>query len=115
MDLRSEISPALENARKEKRIGTSLAAKVILEGPDETLDFLRSFGDHLKYYLITSGVEFGNAGEDALESERVPGFRIGVSVADGEKCQRCWNFTTDVDQATEYPGCCSRCVEHIQA
>ncbi len=115
MELRSEISPALENARKAKLIGTSLAAKVVLEGPGEVIDFLRGFGDNLKYYLITSGVEFGEAGESALESDRIPGFRIGVVSADGAKCQRCWNFTSDVDACPEYPGCCSRCVEHIRA
>ncbi len=87
---------------------------MVLEGPDEIIEFLRSFGDDLKYYLITSGVEFGAAGESALESERVPGFRIGVRVADGVKCLRCWNYTTDVDRSPRYPGCCERCVEHIK-
>jgi len=113
IDLRSEISPALENARQEKLIGTSLAAKVVLDGPDEEIEFLKSFGDDLKFYLLTSGVEFGDPGEGVLDSKTVPGFRVGVLAADGEKCQRCWNYTTDVDTEPSFPGCCKRCVGHI--
>ncbi len=114
MKLRSEISPALENARKEKMIGTSLGAKVILDGPEETLAFLKSFGDDLKFYLLTSGVEFDDPGDGALASETVPGFRVGVVPAEGEKCDRCWNYTTDVNREPAYPGCCARCVGHIR-
>jgi isoleucyl-tRNA synthetase len=34
---------------------------------------------------------------------------IGVSRAEGSKCERCWNFSPQVGSFLEHPTLCSRC------
>jgi isoleucyl-tRNA synthetase len=103
--VREEVLKALEQARAEERIGASLAAKVAIAAPAETLDLLRSFGPDLRFLFITSGVEL-----------RAPAETLAVEVlpADGAKCQRCWNFTTDVSSDPEWPGACARCAAAVR-
>ena len=103
--LRETVLKALEHARAEKRIGGALEAKVVLRAPDETLAFLASFGADLRFLFITSGVELeGTAPETQVE----------VRPADGVKCQRCWNFTTDVGGDPAWPGACARCAASVR-
>lgn len=45
---------------------------------------------------------------------------IGVSRAEGGKCERCWNFSLQVGSFSEHPTLCSRCynavsVQHFPA
>jgi isoleucyl-tRNA synthetase len=108
--IRDDVSKALEVARAEKKIGTALAAKVRIEAPDESREFLESFGDDLRFLFITSGVEFGSVGDAAFRSEKIPGLAVEVLAADGTKCERCWNYTTDVGDDSEWPQICGRCV-----
>jgi isoleucyl-tRNA synthetase len=113
--LRDEVYKALEIARAEKRIGTGLEGRVVIDSTDATvLDFLRSFGDELRFLFITSGVGFEPVGPDAYRSESEPGLAIEVRRAEGEKCERCWNFTTDVGKSPDWPGICARCATHVQ-
>jgi isoleucyl-tRNA synthetase len=109
LDVREEVSRALESARAEKRIGTALEAKLRIEAPDALRGFLESFGPGLRFLFITSGVEFGPAGPRALRSERHPGLAVEVLRADGSKCERCWNYVADVGLDPELPGVCGRC------
>jgi len=103
--IREIVMKALEQARDEKRIRSSLEAQVAISGPDETLAFLRSFGEDLRFLFITSGVTFGAA---------APAVSVTVLPALGTKCQRCWNFTEDVGSDTEWPGACARCARAVR-
>jgi isoleucyl-tRNA synthetase len=38
---------------------------------------------------------------------------ITVSKADGQKCERCWHWETDIGQNVEHPTICGRCVEAV--
>jgi isoleucyl-tRNA synthetase len=33
--------------------------------------------------------------------------------ADGQKCERCWHWETDLGQNAEHPTICGRCVEAV--
>jgi isoleucyl-tRNA synthetase len=113
IELRDEISKALELARAEKRIGTSLEAKLRIDAPEETRAFLESFGPELRFLLIVSGVELGATGDAAYRSERIPGVSVEILPADGTKCERCWNYTTDAGGDANHPGICARCSEAV--
>ncbi len=102
--LREIVMKALEEARVAKTIGSSLEAQVAISGPDETLSFLRSFGDDLRFLFLTSGVTFG-ASADAVT--------VTVLPAEGTKCQRCWNYTNDVGSDAAWPGACARCARAV--
>ena len=41
------------------------------------------------------------------------GLSIAVVNADGEKCPRCWNYSTHIGESTEHPHLCDRCVDAI--
>ena len=114
--VREETNKALEEARQaEKRIGTSLQARVVIEASDPDLDgLLRSFGDELHFLLLSSEVEFGPAGNDAYRSTDVPGLAVEIQTAAGQKCGRCWNYTTDVGQNSAWPEVCARCVTAVK-
>lgn len=38
---------------------------------------------------------------------------IGVSRAEGLKCERCWNYTAQVGSFAEHPTLCSRCYKVV--
>ena len=42
------------------------------------------------------------------------GLDIKVEVADGEKCERCWMYSTTVGEDKENPTICSRCSEALK-
>ena len=79
-----------------------------------TIEFLRSFGDELRFLFITSQVSFGAVTDQAFVSEAVPGLRVEVHRADGEKCERCWNYTTDVGVDAAWDNICGRCSGHVR-
>ena len=112
---RKRAERALEIARADKRIGSALESCVIVHSPDEELlDFLRGFGDELRFLLITSGVELTEVGDEAYRSETMPGLAVEVRRAEGTKCARCWNVTLDVGQTPEWPAICARCASGVR-
>jgi isoleucyl-tRNA synthetase len=112
--VREEINKALEQARRSGVIQASLGAEVVVSADAELTEFLRSFGDELRFFLITSAVTFGEVSSAALRSEAVSGLAVEVRPAPGEKCERCWNYTTDVGSDVEWPGICSRCSRSVR-
>ncbi|MBQ3099376.1 MAG: isoleucine--tRNA ligase [Clostridia bacterium] len=86
-DLRDEVLKALEDARAAKLIGKSLEAKVIISANDEKYALLESFKNELETVFIVSQVELKHGEGDALGVE--------VVHADGEKCDRCWMYSTE--------------------
>ena len=100
--IRDNVLRALEEARVAKQIGSSLEAKVTLHASGDALALLQKHQKDLRYLFIVSQVELGEAkGEDVS---------IAISVADGEKCERCWNYSTRVGESEQYPTVCERCV-----
>ena len=103
--IRDVVMKSLEEARTAKLIGAALEAKVAISADAETQAFLESFGSDLRFYFIVSGTELKDGTELSVE----------VAKADGEKCERCWNYTTDVGVNEKYPGACGRCAANIEA
>ena len=109
-ELRECVMKSLELARAEKRIGKSLDAKVTVYAPDAaTYELLASFKDELPTVFIVSQVELVKAA--APEGTIIDEGPIGVVVeaADGKKCDRCWNFTTNGTDDGEGGCLCPRC------
>ena len=98
--IRDEVLKALEEARTLKIIGSSLEAKVILTVDKETLIFLLSYYEDLRYIFIVSQTEVHQGDKFAVE----------IKPADGEKCERCWNYSVRVGESEKYPTVCERCV-----
>ncbi|OUC15717.1 MAG: isoleucine--tRNA ligase [Alkalinema sp. CACIAM 70d] len=126
-ELRTEANKVLEQARAAKDIGSSLEAKLLIYVADDawksvlqTLNPSDSQSgnrvDELRYLFLTSQVELVESADlvsgmkYALSSEA---WSLGVADAEGQKCDRCWNYSTHVGQSEEHPLLCDRCVEAI--
>ena len=108
--IKEEVAKKLEIARANKEIGLSLEAKVSLYAESDEYDFIKGKENLLKEIFIVSDVAvFENRRN---EDKEVP---IGVKVerAEGEKCERCWMYSTTVGESAEYPTLCERCRDNI--
>ena len=122
-ELRTEVNGVMEQARTEKAIGSSLEAKVLLYVGDPDLKVLLAERnpeegssdnavDELRYLLLASQVELVSSAELVLAADyksALDWVSIGVVSADGEKCDRCWNYSTQVGKFSEDPTICERC------
>ena len=107
-DLRDEVMRALETARADKLIGKSLEARIRITVSDpDAYAVLDSFRSVLNAVFIVSETELvqGNEGGATISVE--------VSVAEGEKCDRCWRVTRDAVR-TEDACLCARCRAIVQ-
>jgi isoleucyl-tRNA synthetase len=106
-EVREMVLPKLEEARVAKLIGSSLEARVVLtagESP-ELRGLLERYREELRYLFIVSEVTLEEPAAD-----RPP---VRVERARGEKCERCWNYSTRVGESERYPTACERCVEAL--
>ena len=109
--LRENVMKALELARADKRIGKSLDAKVTVYTEDDaTFAKLSAFERELPTLFIVSQVILvkGAAPAEAVAEEGAPLAAL-VEQAEGEKCDRCWNYTTDPFHDGEDGCLCPRC------
>ncbi|MFQ9951304.1 MAG: isoleucine--tRNA ligase [Clostridium sp.] len=111
--LRDDVQKALELARKEKKIGKSLEAKVELYCQGDLYDFVKAVEQELKTVFIVSEVEVLNAGQGDYQGE-TEGFSVSVKHAHGEKCVRCWVYSDTVGQDADHPQLCRRCAKVIK-
>ena len=107
MKLRDDVNRALEVARNEKVIGKSLEAHITLSNSEDfdTVEFLSQFQD-LQQLFIVSKVDVVDELTDGEEYEYV---KVKVKHADGEKCQRCWNYSDELGSVGELDNLCPRC------
>ena len=111
LELRGEVSRALEDLRRAKTIGQSLEAAVHVRAKDaEDYELLGKNVEILKNLFIVSRVDVEQADAAGSESERT----IRVDRAPGEKCQRCWMYDSQVGADTEHPDLCPRCVDVVR-
>ena len=113
--VRSEVSGQLEKARADKQLGQSLEAKVLLDVPEDYQQLLTDYLDLLPTYFIVSQVELTADLPAAVEAENIPGLKLQILPAEGEKCDRCWNYSTSVGQDSAHPTICARCTAALAA
>ncbi len=99
---REQLLPELEKARQAKAIGKALEAKVEIVIPQVQNQY--SDRELLRELVNVSALKItvGNP------------VSISVSKADGQKCERCWHWETDVGQNAEHPTICGRCIEAVK-
>ncbi|VEP15160.1 Isoleucine--tRNA ligase [Hyella patelloides LEGE 07179] len=127
-NLRDEVNKVMEEARQSKAIGSSLDAKVLLYLADTELkNKLGEFNptdslnpksvDELRYFFLASQVDLLD-NTDAIEKETYKSTSDTVSIAivkaDGEKCERCWNYSLSVGSFADDPTICDRCNDALK-
>lgn len=103
------VAKKLEEARTEKVIGHSLNAKVTLYAKPEEYAFLEENKEILMTVFIISDLQIE-------KDNRKEGDKVGVKVemAEGEKCERCWMYSTTVGEDKENPTICHRCSQNLK-
>jgi isoleucyl-tRNA synthetase len=115
LEVRSEVTKALEAARVQKKIGHSLDAAVMLHAEPELCDLLQTFGAELRSIFIVSSVSLAPGTlEKAQTPETIEGLSIRIEPAAGDKCERCWVHDPSVGQSLERPTICSRCQKALE-
>jgi isoleucyl-tRNA synthetase len=111
LTVRSEMTKALEIARRDKVIGHSLESEVMVQADGELGEFLVANWARLEAVAIVSKIELvdklpeaGYVGEDLKE------LSVLVNPAVSEKCDRCWMRAESVGASAEHPALCDRCL-----
>ena len=106
--LRERVLAHIEPLRKDKVIGSSLQARVVLTASEKELAFLESYAAHLPMLFIVSEVELrrGDVDGDA-------GPQITIERTGGVKCERCWRYVPAVSAAAASEGLCPRCEDAL--
>ena len=107
-ELRESVLKALEEVRQAGDIGNSLEAKVRIGCSGDMAAFLRRYEQELPYIFIVSQV--------VVEENKdvAGGLQVDVCKADGQKCERCWNFSVNVGNDSVYPTLCERCIPVVR-
>lgn len=109
LSIRNDVMKALEEARSEGKIGSSLEAKVMLKAKDDIAKrILNAFTKEERNLLFI--VSDNEVDEAQKEYEHL---FVDVLRHDGEKCDRCWQY---FHQLEEYEGAhiCSRCKKELE-
>jgi isoleucyl-tRNA synthetase len=118
LTVRGAITRVLEWARKDKTIGLSLDAEVVLKVSGKWADFLTDNLEQLRELCIVSGLRLAREDEDAglafVGAEALPGVEIAVGPAPGAKCERCWTIATSVGEDQGHPALCNRCANVVR-
>jgi isoleucyl-tRNA synthetase len=99
MALREPVLKALEEARQAKLIGKSLEAAVSITVPANDFAVLQAHAAALPELFIVSQVKL----------EPGEAVKVAVELASGEKCERCWKYSTAVGEDARFPTVCDTC------
>jgi isoleucyl-tRNA synthetase len=115
-DLRRVVTGAIELARADKKIGSSLQAAPEVFAEAEYLDAIKGL-DPAEIW-ITSGAVLQPAGQRGAEDglftlPDVKGVWTRFATADGTKCERCWKVLPEVGSHAAHPTLCDRCTDAV--
>jgi isoleucyl-tRNA synthetase len=125
LEVRGEVSRALEAARQQGKIGRSLDAVLhVASAPEEQwLPLLTAKGAALLTTLFNvSAVRLRERAETpaalAFESQEIPGLALEVTPAAAlgwRKCVRCWVWSPRVGEDPAHPALCERCAPIVRS
>ena len=114
-NLRRVVTGGLEVERQEKRIGSSLQSRPKVYVTPEFVEALE--GLDLGEIAITSGAELvvAEGPADGFRLEEVMGVTVAPDLADGTRCERCWQVLPEVGDDPDRPDLCRRCRDAVDA
>ncbi len=118
LKIRDEVNKALEIKRHDKFLGNSLEAKVTLYAGKSVYNTLEEHKAFLPTLFIVSSAKVHyntEAPEISYKSTDIKDMAILIEKADGNKCQRCWNWDVSVGKYENHPELCNRCYKVLTA
>ena len=108
--LREMAFAPIEAERKKGVIGKNLESKVQIGGTWDSIEVGTRHLNELQELLNVSQLTV----ELAASANGGQKIQYQVTKADGQKCERCWHWETEVGTNTEHPTLCPRCVEAVK-
>jgi isoleucyl-tRNA synthetase len=111
--IRRVVTGALERARVEKKIGAPLQAHPRVYLTQERKDILQ--GIDLAEVSISSSVTLiiAPSAEGAFVLPDVADVGVVIELAEGSKCERCWQILPEVGAHAAHPDLCLRCDDAV--
>jgi isoleucyl-tRNA synthetase len=106
---RETVNAALEQKRKDKVIGTSLGARVVINASGPIAFDLDNHRADLPMLFNVSDVSLTVGSKEGEHDD----MRVEVEKAPGVKCARCWRFVPSVRTESDCAGICDRCVDAL--
>jgi len=103
LEIRGQISQAVEKFQKAGDIGSALEARVRLAVAHGDAPLLYSLRAELEELFILSDLEITESSEPGVEVSKTPHVR----------CERCWRHRSEVGASTAHPTLCARCEEAL--
>jgi isoleucyl-tRNA synthetase len=100
--VRDHVLGQIEPLRKDKQIGSSLQARVVISGRGAEMALLEARADDLPMLFIVSEVELRPGSGDGLQ--------VTIEKASGVKCERCWRYVAAISTDS---GICDRCQDAL--
>ena len=114
-EIRRVVTGALERARVQGAIGTSLQAALTFHLPEADRGLLSPEEWSELAIVSASSLTCEPAGAEAFSLPEVPGVAVLFSPAEGEKCARCWRVLPEVGSDQRHPRLCRRCVDAVES
>ena len=113
--VRAAVTKAIEDARQRGVVKQGTEARVVLgtAGVDGVGALLAAEEPELPALFLVADVALSGA-DGGAESPVLPGLRVQVERAAGEKCPRCWNVRR-LGEDPRRPELCSRCAAVVAA
>jgi isoleucyl-tRNA synthetase len=108
LGVREQVNAALEDKRKNKVIGNSLTARVVLSASGPIAALLERHRAELPMLFIVSDLALHVGPTDGPDS-----ISVEVEKAPGVKCDRCWRYVPTTRTEPEWAGICDRCVDAL--
>ncbi len=117
VDVRNEVTKAIEPLRKSKELGHSLDSHVTLYLAEDMREDMNKVSSMLRAFFIVSKVtlaDIKDAPQGIFESQDMQNLRIEVTHAPGTKCARCWVYDENLGTSTNHPEVCPRCTQVLE-
>lgn len=137
--IRNDVNKCIEVARQQKELGASAEVRVLLhtensttasllnsmKGDDSLLPISKATNgvDDLRFIFMTSQVEVVDEEVylinkcptyHVLKKDSESGISVGVTKANGKKCDRCWYYSDNVGEDHTHHDVCLRCASVIR-
>ncbi len=116
--VREQVLAEIEPLRKDKRIGSSLQARVVLSADEADLTLLRQYARHLPMLFIVSDVELRPRSSTGPATDPAAGdgpIHVTIERAGGVRCERCWRYVERISTDPASAGLCDRCQDALAA
>ncbi len=110
LTVRAEVNNQLETLRKEKVIGQSLEAAIVLTGHDEDDLFreIKRYEKDLTELFIVSEVTL------KTNPESPQPLKVEATRCEGNRCPRCWRWVIEISAKADEDTICERCQTAIE-